>query len=131
MLTGAQMTSWVSKRFDKLTNTKKSVFPSHLVVRPRAHGPRASSLDSPAAYVAGLNRLFKVAQLLDDHTKAIVGQPVAHVYAGLPADLRASVEAKLKHLSEFFASVVLTFVIRDLSLLLNKFAKSCEKWLAE
>jgi hypothetical protein len=40
-------------------------------------------------------------------------------------------EMKLKRCSEFFASVVLTFVIRDLSQLLDKYAKKCEKWLAE
>lgn len=89
------------------------------------------SLDSPAGYVAALNRLFLAAELLDHHTKAAVAQPVAAVYGDLPAELRASTEAKLKHLSEFYARVVLTFVIRDLSLLLNKFAKSCEKWLEE
>jgi len=46
-------------------------------------------------------------------------------------DLRGSAEQKLKRFSEFFASVVLTFVIRDLSQLLDKYVKKCEKWLAE
>jgi len=46
-------------------------------------------------------------------------------------DIRAAAEIKLKRSSEFFASVVLTFVIRDLSQLLDKYAKKCEKWLAE
>ena len=44
---------------------------------------------------------------------------------------RTALEIKYKRISEFFASVVLTFVIRDLSLLLDKYAKKCEKWLAE
>lgn len=48
-------------------------------------------------------------------------------YADPPAELPASIEGKLRHLSEFYTRVMLTFVIRDLSLLLNKFAKSCKK----
>lgn len=89
------------------------------------------SLDSPAAYVSGLTKLFSLAQLLDEHTKALCSQPVAPAYGPFPADIRNSVEMKLKRSSEFFASVVLTFVIRDLSQLLDKYAKKCEKWLAE
>jgi len=46
-------------------------------------------------------------------------------------DIRGSAEHKLKRFSEFFATVVLTFVIRDLSQLLDKYVKKCEKWLAE
>lgn len=89
------------------------------------------SLDSPAAYVQGLKQLFLYAQLLDEHTKAVISQPIAPAYAALPADIRAAAEPKLKRASEFFASVVLTFVVRDLSQLLDKYAKKCEKWLAE
>jgi hypothetical protein len=58
-------------------------------------------------------------------------QPIAPTYAAFPLDLRAAAEVKLKRVSEFFASVVLTFVIRDLAQLLDKYAKKCEKWLAE
>lgn len=93
--------------------------------------PFMVSLDSPAAYVTGLTRLFLMAQLLDDHTKALCSQPLAPAYVALPTDVRTSVEMKLRRYSEFFASVVLTFVIRDLSQLLDKYAKKCEKWLAE
>ncbi|KII93348.1 hypothetical protein PLICRDRAFT_99355 [Plicaturopsis crispa FD-325 SS-3] len=111
--TGA-MSSWgnkLTRRFGELTNGK--------------------NLDSPAAYVAGLTRLFLHAQLLDEHTRALAAQPVAPSYAAFPLEVRQTVEAKLKRSSEFFASVVLTFVIRDLSQLLDKYAKKCEKWLAE
>jgi hypothetical protein len=90
-----------------------------------------TSLDSPAAYVTGLTKLFSMAQLLDEHTKALCLQPIAPLYGALPNDIRTSAEAKLKRSSEFFASVVLTFVIRDLSQLLDKYAKKCEKWLEE
>jgi len=108
------VTAWggiLARQFDKVTKGK--------------------NLDSPAAYVMGLTRLFQMAQLLDEHTKALCSQPVAPIYGTLPADIRSSVEMKLRRYSEFFASVVLTFVIRDLSQLLDKYAKKCEKWLAE
>ncbi|KIM48013.1 hypothetical protein M413DRAFT_61503 [Hebeloma cylindrosporum] len=98
-------------RFDKFTNGK--------------------NLDSPAAYVQGLKKLFSFAQLLDEHTRAILSQPVAPAYSAFPMDIRGSAEHKLKRFSEFFATVVLTFVIRDLSQLLDKYVKKCEKWLAE
>ena len=71
------------------------------------------------------------AQILDEHTKAISSQPVAPLYATFPPELRLSLETKLKHASEFFAKVVLTFVIRDMAQLLDKYVKKCEKWLAE
>lgn len=89
------------------------------------------SLDSPAAYVLGLSRLFSHAQLLDEHTRALSTQPASAAYAAFPSDVRIAAEAKLRRSSEFFASVVLTFVVRDLSQLLDKYAKKCEKWLAE
>ncbi|PPQ69064.1 hypothetical protein CVT25_004240 [Psilocybe cyanescens] len=99
-------------RLDKFTNNGKN-------------------LDSPAAYVQGLKRLFMLSQLLDEHTRAILSQPIAPAYGAFPLDLRGSAEQKLKRFSQFFASVVLTFVIQDLSLLLDKYVKKCEKWLAE
>jgi hypothetical protein len=81
--------------------------------------------------VRGLEKLFLHAQLLDEHTKAALSQPAAPLYAAFPVDIRVSAEQKLKRASEFFATVVLMFVIRDLSQLLDKYAKKCEKWLAE
>ena len=89
------------------------------------------SLDSPALYVQGLSKLFSQAQILDEHTKAVSSQPVAPLYAAFPPDLRAALEVKLRRSSEFFAKVVLTFVIHDMALLLDKYVKKCEKWLAE
>lgn len=89
------------------------------------------SLDSPALYVQGLQKLFTLTQLLDEHTMAIDAQPMAPVYAALPPGIRSVLELKLRRSSEFFATVVLTFVIRDLSQLLDKYAKKGEKWLAE
>jgi hypothetical protein len=71
------------------------------------------------------------AQLLDEHTRALLSNPVALAYAAFPVDIRGSAEQRLKRISDFFARVVLTFVIRDLSQLLDKYVKKCEKWLAE
>ncbi|KAF8649886.1 hypothetical protein AX16_005647 [Volvariella volvacea WC 439] len=101
----------LSRRFDKLTTAK--------------------NLDSPDTYVQGLKRLFLNVQLLDEHSRAMFSQPMAPVYNALPLDIRAAAEAKLRHSSEFFSRIVLTFIIRDLMLLLDKYAKKCEKWLAE
>ena len=91
----------------------------------------AHSLDSPATYVQGIKQLFLYAQVLDEHSQALFTQPPAPAYSALPVDVRTSAESKLKRSSEFFATVVLTFVIRDLSQLLDKYVKKCEKWLAE
>ena len=88
-------------------------------------------MDSPEVYVQGLKKLFLYSQLLDEHSRAIFLHPLAPAYAAFPADIRAQVEQRLKHSSEFFASVVLTFVVRDLAQLLDKYAKTCEKYLAE
>lgn len=78
-----------------------------------------------------LSKLFLAAQILDEHTKAASPATMAPLYAAFPPDVRAGLEMKLRHASEFFAKVVLTFVIRDMALLLDKYVKKCEKWLAE
>jgi len=101
----------LTRQFDRLTNAK--------------------NLDSPAVYVQGLAKLFNQAQILDEHTKAVSMQPLSPLYLAFPSDVRIALELKLRHSSEFFAKVVLTFVVRDLALLLDKYVKKCEKWLAE
>ena len=58
-------------------------------------------------------------------------QAPAPLYAAFPLETRTAIDYKLRHASEFFAKVVLTFVIRDMALLLDKYVKKCEKWLAE
>lgn len=79
----------------------------------------------------GLAKLFSQVQILDEHTKAVCCLPIAPLYASFPLDLRSASEMKLRRASEFFVQVVLTFVIRDMALLLDKYVKKCEKWLAE
>lgn len=108
------VTSWggkLTRQLDKFTNQK--------------------NLDSPASYVQGLSRLFAQAQLLDEHSRATSMQPIAPAYASLTPELRSAIESKLRRSSEFFATVVLTFVVRDMAQLLDKYVKKCEKWLAE
>jgi hypothetical protein len=87
------------------------------------------SLDSPTTYVNGLIKLFEYAQLLDEHSKALT--TTNSCYSVQPMELRIILEARFKQSSEFFATVVLTFVIRDLSLLLDKYAKKGGQWLTE
>jgi hypothetical protein len=87
-------------------------------------------LDSPASYVGGLARLFQQAQVLDEHSEALAS-PNATLYLNVPAESRSALEVRLKQSSEFFATVILTFVIRDLSLLLDKYAKKGGQWLSE
>ncbi|KAI0702486.1 hypothetical protein BC835DRAFT_1411039 [Cytidiella melzeri] len=101
----------LTRQFDKLTNAK--------------------NLDSPAVYVQVLSKLFNQAQILDEHTKAVAMQPMAPLYMAFPTESRIALEIKLRRASEFFAKVILTFVIRDMALLLDKYVKKCEKWLAE
>ncbi|KAI6158754.1 hypothetical protein EDD17DRAFT_1619597 [Pisolithus thermaeus] len=62
------VTSWggkLTRQFDKFTNGKY--------------------LDSPAAYVTGLGQLFMHAQLLDEHSQALLAQPLSPIYAAFPA----------------------------------------------
>ena len=131
-----QVTSWggrLTRQFDKITNGKKCVLtPLHRPWHSTHMDPAfLCSLDSPALYVQGLSKLFQTAQILDEHTKAGAPQGPAPLYAAFPPDVRAALDTKLRHASEFFAKVVLTFVIRDMALLLDKYVKKCEKWLAE
>jgi hypothetical protein len=87
------------------------------------------SLESPASYVNGLIKLFERVQLLDEHNRFLA--LATSCYSTQPLELRSILEARFKQSSEFFATVVLTFVIRDLSLLLDKYAKKGGQWLTE
>ena len=120
-----------TRRLDKLTNGKKYVTSFSIYIKLFELTNETLSLDSPTAYVDELKRLFMYAQLLDEHTRALLSHPVALAYAAFPVDIRGSAEQRLRRISDFFARVVLTFVIRDLSQLLDKYVKKCEKWLAE
>lgn len=71
------------------------------------------------------------ASVADEHVKAFSNSFTPTPYSTLPPDVRHQIELRLKRSSEFFASVVLTWVVRDLGLLLDKYVKKGEKWLAE
>lgn len=106
------------------------------------------SLDSPASYVQNLANLFSDCQLLgeyrtpstqhipdtigstaDEHHQLLTAS--AGSYASIPYDIRSQIEVRLKRSSEFFVTVVLDFVIRDLGQLLDKYAKKGEKWMED
>jgi len=91
----------------------------------------AKGFDSPTVYTAGLSKLLHQAQMFDEHVKAFSNSFTPTPYSTLPPDIRHQIELRLKRSSEFFASVVLTWVVRDLGLLLDKYVKKGEKWLAE
>lgn len=85
-----------------------------------------------AIYVSGLVKLFHLAQTLGEHANALLLAQVPPPYDSVSLELRQALELRLKRSSEFFSSVVLAFVTRDLYLLLDKYVKSkVEKWLAE
>lgn len=96
-------------------------------------------LDTPATYVEGLSRLFVKAQVLGDHLSTLYrskmgGQDFSSpttkevdwdrinvdIYATLPAELKSNIEFKLKRSSDFFANVILRFVLRDVAILMDK-----------
>ncbi len=70
-------------------------------------------------------------QILDDHTRALHANPPPHAYVALPLEIRTRIDLSLKHISELFAKVVLTFVFRDLSVMLDKYHKTCDRWLQQ
>ena len=76
-----------------------------------------------------LIKFFGQAQVLDEHTKALISNPIGAAYAKLPPGVRTRMEMSLKNISELFARVVLTFVFQDLSVLLVKYGKTCNQWL--
>ncbi|KAG9104603.1 hypothetical protein FRC06_000749 [Ceratobasidium sp. 370] len=88
------------------------------------------SVDSHTNYTDGLKRLFSQAELFDEHIRAL-HDPSHPVYNQLSNHVRKQIEQRMANASEFFATVVLTFVVRDLGLLMDKFVKKTERWLEE
>ncbi|SPO39386.1 uncharacterized protein PSFLO_04867 [Pseudozyma flocculosa] len=123
----------------KKASTFSGVFGSKLT-RSLDRMTNGKSLDSPVIYVEGLARLFARAQVLDTHLICLLraqgtvsaaemadALPTpshnSNVYSALPTELRAGIEARLRRSSDFFAKVILAFVLRDVGVLLDKFAK--------
>ncbi|KAG8763789.1 hypothetical protein FRC11_012365 [Ceratobasidium sp. 423] len=104
------MTDKIMRGFDRITSGK--------------------SVDSPTNYAELLKRLFAGAELFDKHIQAL--QDRNHpMYLPVSSNVRKQIDARLQHSSEFFATVILTFVVRDLGLLMDKFVKKTERWLEE
>lgn len=89
------------------------------LVRARLHSDRLSIVADPSSPFNNI----------DDHHRLLASSMGS--YASMPIDIRSHIEARLKRTSEFFCSVVIAFVIQDLGLLLDKYAKKGEKWLNE
>ncbi|KAG8885667.1 hypothetical protein FRB97_000110 [Tulasnella sp. 331] len=106
---GAGWGTKVTRTFDRMTNGK--------------------NLDSPTVYVQNLVNLFTAAQIFDEHHRLLA--LASGCYAITPPDSRTQIEHRLKRTSDFFVSVVLVFVIRDLGQLMDKFAKKGERWMEE
>ncbi|CEL52246.1 hypothetical protein RSOLAG1IB_00786 [Rhizoctonia solani AG-1 IB] len=104
------MTDKIMRGFDRITNGK--------------------SVDSPANYADLLKRLFTGADLFDKHIQAL-HDPNHPRYLPVSGSVRKQIEMRLHAASDFFATVVLTFVVRDLGLLMDKFVKKTERWLEE
>ncbi|CUA72414.1 hypothetical protein RSOLAG22IIIB_01082 [Rhizoctonia solani] len=104
------MTDKIMRGFDRITSGK--------------------SVDSPTNYAESLKKLFAGAELFDQHIQALHDKHPSR-YPSISGDVRKQIDARLQHSSEFFATVVLTFVIRDLGLLMDKFVKKTERWLEE
>lgn len=112
-----------------------------------AHNSK-SGVDSPMMYVEGLARLFVRAQVLGDHLTAVlaakerhggggarqgipIGMPAVDGYGALPDDVLASIEIRLRRSSDFFANVILRFVLRDVTILVDKSVKRNAALLTE
>lgn len=107
------------------------------------------NLDSPAAYVDSLQRLFKKAKILEAHlagllqSKSTSSSPTSatasvtieadtvEAYAALPPEIQRVVEAKLLRASEFFAQVIVKIVARDLHVMVEKSLKRASTALVE
>ncbi|ELU44519.1 ATP-dependent DNA helicase recQ [Rhizoctonia solani AG-1 IA] len=99
------MTDKIMRGFDRITNGK--------------------SVDSPANYAELLKRLFTAAELFDKHILALQDRHHPR-YLPVSSSVRNQIEMRLHAASEFFATVVLTFVVRDLGLLMDKFVKKTD-----
>ncbi|BGP66439.1 hypothetical protein NBRC10512_002495 [Rhodotorula toruloides] len=95
------------------------------------------SLDSQAAYVDAIAKVFRQGQCLDPHLAFIFASgpadavnPEDSPYALLPDADRHRLERQLRKSSEFFNQVVCRFVLRDVGVLLDKYVKRGGAWLS-
>lgn len=104
-----------------------------------AHNSKGHGADPPLSYVDRLSKLFRHAQVIADHLRALTGVNASNAgtmtssrgYATLTEDVRTQIEQRLRRASEFLANVVLRFVLRDLAILLDKSLKRTASLLIE
>ncbi|KAG8806451.1 hypothetical protein FRC17_004987 [Serendipita sp. 399] len=106
-----------------------AAFGSKLLDRIDKIAASGKAYDSPITYSNLLSRLFTQVHLLEEHTRALHLAPHPPAYDALQLEARTRVEVALKNISELFAKVVLTFVFRDLGVMLDKYHKTCDRWI--
>jgi len=62
---------------------------------------------------------------------ATSSSPSAAAYRALTPSAQMHIEQRLRRSAEFFGQVIVVFVLRDLGLLMDKYAKSVDKWLMD
>lgn len=93
-----------------------------------------SLVDSQAAYVDAIAKVFKHAQCIDEHLATVLqgARSPDHdsPYDLLDRNLRLHVERYLRRCSDFFGHVVCRFVLQDVGVLLDKCVKRGGAWLS-
>ncbi|GAA5993471.1 hypothetical protein JCM10908_002210 [Rhodotorula pacifica] len=93
-----------------------------------------TSLDSQAAYVDAVAKVFRQAQCLDEHLAcALPGARSADddsPYDLLDRNARQHLERYLRRSGDFFGHVICRFVLQDVGALLDKYVKRGGAWLA-
>jgi len=91
-------------------------------------------LDTPAEYLFSISRLCAKVSHLEQHAQSIlraqsglsendIRAPGTETYAALPTEVRVSIEAKLKRTSDWLANVLLCFILRDVTILADRYTK--------
>jgi hypothetical protein len=93
------------------------------------------------AYVDALETFCLTSQLLDLHLANFTSSPNAtptpnapapnpDAYSKIPEPVRAQIKTRLVSASQFFGQVVVTVILRDLGLLLERHGKMSGQWVS-
>ncbi|KAK4701592.1 hypothetical protein P7C70_g4638, partial [Phenoliferia sp. Uapishka_3] len=85
------------------------------------------SLDSPATYIEGITRVFRLAQCIDIHLAALASEDYG--YETLGKNEKQRIEKGLRRASDFFGQVICQFILRDLGIFLDKYVKRGGAWV--
>ncbi|KAL8291643.1 hypothetical protein RQP46_001901 [Phenoliferia psychrophenolica] len=85
------------------------------------------SLDSPATYIDGVTRVFRLAQSIDNHLVAIAAEDFSYAELGQQETIR--IQQGLRRASDFFGQVICQFILRDLGIFLDKYVKRGGAWV--